>query len=87
VALAVAKKGGLKLEISDKLQRPPRGFDPEHPSAELAKYKGLSVGKKAKPGQWLHSGEALERAEAVARAYAPLHAWMRDELCPSTRSR
>jgi uncharacterized protein (TIGR02453 family) len=84
-ALLAVKQAGLKLEISDKLQRPPRGFDLEHPRAELAKYKGLTVGKKAKPGQWLHSGEALERAEAVARAYAPLHAWMRDELCPLSR--
>ena len=42
-ALAAAKKAGLKLEISDKLQRPARGFDPEGPRAELSKYKGLAV--------------------------------------------
>ena len=80
-ALAAAKQGGLKLEISDKLQRTPRGFDPEGPAAELSKYKGLSVGKRTKPARWLHTPEALERSEAAARAYAPLHAWMRDELC------
>ena len=84
-ALAKVKKAGLKIEASEKLQRPPRGFDPEDPRAELAKYKGLAVGKTSKPGAWLHSKEALERAEAVARAYAPLHAWLRDELCPSSR--
>jgi len=81
-ALAAAKKAGLKQEVAEKLQRPPRGFDPEGPVAELSKYKGLSVGKRWKPAAWLHTSEALDRAETVARAYAPLHAWMRDELCP-----
>ena len=80
-ALAEAKKGGLKLEISDRLQRPPRGFDPEGPEAELSTYKGLTLVKRAKPAAWLHTRDALDRAEQVARAYAPLHAWMREELC------
>lgn len=80
-ALAQAKKGGLKLEVADKLVRPPRGFDPEGPRAELSKYKGLTVARHAKPAAWLHSIEALDRSEAAFRAYAPLHAWLRDELC------
>ena len=79
-ALAKARKAGMKPD-GEKLQRPPRGFSPEHPRAELAKHKGLVVGKRLKPGGWLHSSEALERSEAAARAYAPLHAWLRDELC------
>ena len=78
--LAVARKAGMKPD-GEKLQRPPRGFPPEHPRVELAKHKGLVVGKRLKPGGWLHSGEALERSEAAARAYAPLHEWLRDELC------
>lgn len=80
-ALASVKKSGLKLEISDKLPRPPRGFDPEGPQAELSTYKGLAVVRRTKPATWLHTAEALDRAEAAARAYAPLHSWMRDELC------
>ena len=79
-ALARAKKAGLKAE-GDKLQRVPHGFDPEAPNAELSKYKGLVVGKTVKPAPWLHTKEALTRSEAAARAYAPLHAWLRDELC------
>jgi uncharacterized protein (TIGR02453 family) len=80
-ALAAARQGGLKPEISEKLQRPPRGFDPEGPRAELSKYKGLAMTRRSKPAGWLHTPEALDRAEAAARAYAPLHVWMRDELC------
>lgn len=79
-ALAVAKKAGLKPD-GEKLVRPPRGFTPEHPRAELSKYKGLVVGKSQKPAAWLHTRDALDRAEAAARSYAPLHAWLRDELC------
>jgi uncharacterized protein (TIGR02453 family) len=80
-ALAQARRAGLKVEAPEKLVRPPRGFEPESSRAELAKYKGLTVGKRLKIGGWLYSREALERSETAARAYAPLHAWMRDELC------
>jgi len=80
-ALAHARRSGLKIEAAERLQRPPRPFTPEHPRAELSRYKGLTVGKRVAPGEWLHSREALRRSEAAARAYAPLHAWLRDELC------
>jgi uncharacterized protein (TIGR02453 family) len=79
-ALAVAKKHGLKVD-GEKLQRVPRGFDPEAPHAELAKHKSLIVTKSVKPGAWICGKDALERSEAAARAYAPLHTWLRDELC------
>ena len=79
-ALATAKKAGLKPD-GEKLAKAPRGFDPESPVAELSKHKGLVVAKSVKPGGWLHSAEALDKSEAAARAYAPLHVWMRDELC------
>ena len=79
-ALRRAKKSGLKPD-GEKLQRAPRGFDPEGPYADLAKYKGLVVGKTVKPAGWLHTREALDRSEALARAYSPLHCWLRDELC------
>jgi uncharacterized protein (TIGR02453 family) len=80
-ALASARKSGLKVEAGDKLERPPRGFNPEGPLADLSKYKGLTLGKTYKLSAWLHTKEALDRSETIARAYAPLHAWLRDELC------
>jgi uncharacterized protein (TIGR02453 family) len=82
-AMATAKKAGLKIEGTEPLQRAPHGFNAEHPRLELSRYKGLTVGKTQKPGAWLHVREALEKSEAMARAYAPLHCWMRDELCKS----
>ena len=80
-ALATARKAGLKVEAGEKLVRPPQGFNPEGPLAELSKYKGLTLGKTYKPAAWLHTKDAIDRSETVARAYAPLHAWLRDELC------
>ena len=80
-ALAAAQQAGLRIDAEEKLTRPPRGFPPEHPRAELARLKGLAVAQALKPGPWLHTREALAKSEAAARAYAPLHAWLRDELC------
>jgi uncharacterized protein (TIGR02453 family) len=80
-ALAHARKAKLDVEANEKLQRAPRPFTEEHPCADLSKMKGLTVGRRLKPAAWLHSRAALARSEAVARAYAPLHAWLRDELC------
>jgi uncharacterized protein (TIGR02453 family) len=79
-ALAAAKKHGLEA-AGEKLQKPPRGFDPEGPCAELSKHKGLTVSRTIKCGPWLFTEESLDRSEEAARAYAPLHAWLRDELC------
>jgi uncharacterized protein (TIGR02453 family) len=81
LALSHARKAGLQIEAQEQLQRPPRPFTPDHPRATLSRYKGLTVGKRMKPGAWLHSREALQRSEAASRSYAPLHAWLRDELC------
>ena len=80
-ALAHGRTSGLKIEAAEQLQRPPRPFTPDHPRAELSRYKGLTVGKRVAPGPWLHTAEALRRSESAARAYAPLHAWLRDEVC------
>ena len=79
-ALAKAKKAGFAPE-GEKLVNPPRGISPEHPRAELSKHKGLALSKSQKPGAWVHTSEFLDRAEAAARAYLPLHAWLREELC------
>jgi uncharacterized protein (TIGR02453 family) len=79
-ALSHARKAGLSVEAAKQLKRPPRPFTPEHPRAALSRYKGMAVGKHMRPGTWLHSRQALRRAESVARAYAPLHFWLRDEL-------
>ncbi len=76
-ALAMAKKKNLKPG-GDKLVKPPRGFAADHPRAELAKHKGLILTQSLKPGPWLETEELLDKAEAAARGYAPLHDWLRE---------
>ena len=56
VLAALAKKG-FESDSHEKLQRVPKGFDPDHPRADLLKRKGLVVsfpdlppGLMAKPG-------------------------------------
>ncbi len=79
-ALAVAKKAGLTPAAHETLARVPRGWPQEHPRADLLKQKGLVVSKAQKPAAWVHSEELLDRAEAAARAYAPVHEWLRTEV-------
>jgi len=79
-ALALAKKRGLKAD-GEKLSKPPRGVAPDHPRVELAKHKGLTVGQSLKGGEWLETSELLDKAESAARAYAPLHDWLRAHIC------
>lgn len=79
-AVKKLEKAGLSLE-GEKSVRPPRGVTPEHPRAELSKHKGLAAARTMKPGGYLYTGELADRAEEIAKAYLPLHAWLRDELC------
>jgi uncharacterized protein (TIGR02453 family) len=79
-ALAVAKKAGLLPGAHEKLARVPRGLPQEHPREELLKHKGLVVSRTHKPGAWVSTPELLDKAETAARAYAPLHAWLREEV-------
>ena len=79
-ALASAKKKGLKAD-GEKIAKPPRGVPADHPRMELSKHKGLVVMQTLKGGDWLEGPELLDKAEAAARAYAPLHDWLRTHLC------
>ena len=79
-AVKKLEKAGLSLQ-GEKSVRPPRGVAAEHPRAELSKHKGLAASKAMKPGAFLYTAELADRAEEIAKAYLPLHAWLRDELC------
>ncbi|MBS2021525.1 MAG: DUF2461 domain-containing protein [Deltaproteobacteria bacterium] len=79
-AVAKVQKAGLELG-GEKSVRPPRGVPADHPRAELSKHKGMYAGNEHKPGAWLYTSECADRAEEAHKAYAPLHAWLRDELC------
>lgn len=69
---------GLGYAIEgERLQRPPRGFEPDHPRIELLKHKGIYVGRSFKPAAWMYKPEAFDRVARVLGDVEPLVAWLR----------
>jgi hypothetical protein len=64
----------------------PRGFDPEHPRAELLKMKGLHVGREFAPARWLATRAACDRVVDTWRAAAPVNRWLDKHVGPSTQA-
>ena len=71
------------LQPDDKLQRPPKGFDPDHPHIEYLKLKSFFVWTEVK----LELNAPDKLVPALARAYKdayPLVAWLRAVEHPAT---
>lgn len=67
-------------------KRVPRGYDPDHPRAELLRHNGLHVGRGGKPPGAFFSGELVSYCERIFRDMLPLHRWMlrlTDDSSPS----
>ncbi len=60
--------------------RVPKGFAPDHPRAELLKYKGLICRFPAIPAGLLHRAELARWLLGHAKATAPLVIWLRRYL-------
>lgn len=75
--LAKLDKAGFRVGSHDALKRVPRGFDPEHPRAELAKRKGLVVAFPDLPLELLTSRELVDWLARHARSAAAIVEWLR----------
>ena len=75
-ARKVRDVGGIQ---GDSLQRPPRGFDPEHPHIEDLKRKSFYVMVSADPGDAMNPGFIDQVEDAFQRA-APLNRFVCDAL-------
>ncbi len=74
VGPAFARTGcGMSLNVYKKV---PRGYDPEHPRAELLKYKGLHAGFEVKVPRQLHSPKLVDYCFERWSKLAPLHFWL-----------
>lgn len=74
--LAAARARRWDVEAHDELVRVPRGFPADHPLADLARMKGVTVGFPAIPKGLIYKrGLATWLAERVVQA-APLCAWI-----------
>ncbi len=83
-AVAAVRKKKYDVDARESLKRVPRGFDAEHPRAELLKMKGMHVGRSFGAPKWLHTRGALERIVAAWRDAAPVNRWLDRHVGPST---
>jgi uncharacterized protein (TIGR02453 family) len=66
------------------LKTVPRGYDKEHPRAELLKNKGITAWQDWPPAAWLSRPAAKDRIVDFMRTSAPLMSWLDTHVGPST---
>ncbi len=81
-ALAVARAAGLSVNEPD-LVRTPRGYDADHPRADLLRRRSLTVSRTDVPDGWLHEPAAYDRIRELLDAAAPTVRWLRRHVGPS----
>ena len=75
-ASGVINAGGIR---GDRLKRPPRGYDPDHPHIEDLKLKSLYVMTEA-PAEDALSAGFVDQVDAAFRMAAPLNRFVCDAL-------
>jgi uncharacterized protein (DUF2461 family) len=90
--LAALHGEGLGLDGVPVLRGRPRGCPRDHPRLPLMRLRGLHVDRAWPAGDWLATGEALDRVREAWRAARPLVDWLdahvgrRTEPGPGRRS-
>jgi uncharacterized protein (TIGR02453 family) len=75
-AIAKLEKKGFTTGAHDALQRVPKGFDPEHPRAELLKQKGLYARFPRFDAKLLTSRALIPALAKSVKEVAPLVEWL-----------
>jgi len=70
-----AAGAGFAIE-GEKLKTVPRGFDKDHPRAELLKHKSLSAGVEVGQPEWVSTPAAKEQIAERWRQLRPLVEWV-----------
>ncbi|MBI5535842.1 MAG: DUF2461 domain-containing protein [Deltaproteobacteria bacterium] len=70
------ERAGYEPGSAEVLKKVPRGFDPEHPRAELLKRKGLVVSFPEVPKKLLPSRALLDWVVKATKPVAPLVEWL-----------
>ena len=78
--LAGLRRKGYDAGPYEEYARVPKGFAPDHPRAELLKYKGLICGFPAIPAGLLHKPALARWLTVHAKVTAPLVIWLRRHL-------
>ncbi|MCP2047774.1 UNVERIFIED_ORG: uncharacterized protein (TIGR02453 family) [Paenarthrobacter nicotinovorans] len=72
---------GFAVE-GEKLKTVPRGFDKDHPRAELLKHKSLSAGVEVGQPSWLSSVAAKDEIASRWETLRPLVEWVSEHAAP-----
>lgn len=72
---------GFAVE-GEKLKTVPRGFDKDHPRAELLKHKSLSAGMTLGEPEWLSKPSAKEEIAKRWEVLRPLVEWVNEHAAP-----
>lgn len=72
---------GFAIE-GEKLKTVPRGFDKDHPRAELLKHKSLSAGVEVGEPEWLSTPAARQEIAARWEVLRPLVDWVSEHAAP-----
>jgi uncharacterized protein (TIGR02453 family) len=76
-ALVKALEGkGIGLISREELRTVPRGFDRDHPRADLLRRKGLAAWQEWPVGAWLGTAKAKDRVLGFFEATQPLQDWL-----------
>ena len=74
--VAKLRKAGYTVGGHDDLKKVPRGFDPDHPRAELLKMRGLTGMLPAIPRGMLHQPKLADWLAQHGKALAPIVTWL-----------
>lgn len=71
---------GVDVIARESLKTVPRGFDREHPRADLLRRKGLAAWKQWPVAPWLGTKKARANVEQLFEAAQPLCEWLRTHV-------
>ncbi|MDQ1748293.1 MAG: hypothetical protein QOD07_2556 [Frankiaceae bacterium] len=80
--IAKLEKSGIGVSTHESLKRVPAGYPPDHPRADLLRYKDLVAWRDWPVAAWLGTAAAKKRVVDTLRATDPLRAWLDAALSP-----
>jgi uncharacterized protein (TIGR02453 family) len=76
--IAKLERGGYELYEGGALKRVPKGFDPEHPRADLLRYRGMAAGTSKPVTAEVSTAKFPTVLVGHYRKLQPLQAWLVD---------
>ena len=78
--IAKLRKAGNDVTAHEVLKTVPRGYDKEHPRAELLKHKGLISWRQWGVEPWLGTAKAKTKVVDFLRGSQPLNDWLANHV-------